>query len=141
MNVNGYVVNGDIDFLYSKRRIGSDFADPDKPTVKLLSSRLSAANAATGTTSRVIVTFECLIRPVKVVSREVRTVRSREETIDEDRITQTFPRMARERRSIFATLGVSLLVAVSAWLTALVPSAHALDRFPRMSRTDYGPES
>ncbi|MDC8448149.1 MAG: hypothetical protein LV473_07310 [Nitrospira sp.] len=61
MNVNGYVVNGDIDFLYSKRRTGSDFADPDKPTFdQFYRVDCVAANAATGATSRVIVTFDCL---------------------------------------------------------------------------------
>jgi hypothetical protein len=61
MNVNSYVVNGDIDFLYSKRRTGSDFADPDKPTYdQYYRVDCLAANAATGATSRVIVTFDCL---------------------------------------------------------------------------------
>lgn len=61
MNVNGYIVNGDIDFLYSKRRTGSDFADPDKPTYdQFYRVDCVAANAATGATSRVIVTFDCL---------------------------------------------------------------------------------
>ncbi len=61
MNVNGYVVNGDIDFLYSKQRVGSNLADPDKTTREnYYRVDCTAANAATGTTSRVIVTFECL---------------------------------------------------------------------------------
>lgn len=61
MNVNGYTVNGDIDFLYSKRRTGSDFADDDKPTYdQYYRVDCVAANAATGATSRVIVTFDCL---------------------------------------------------------------------------------
>ncbi|MCC6140053.1 MAG: hypothetical protein IT389_05475 [Nitrospira sp.] len=61
MNVNGYVVNGDIDFLYSKQRAGSDFADSDKPTFdQFYRVDCVAANAATGATSRVIVTFDCL---------------------------------------------------------------------------------
>ena len=61
MNVNGYTVDGDIDFLYSKRRTGSDFADPDKPTYdQFYRVDCVAANAATGATSRVIVTFDCL---------------------------------------------------------------------------------
>jgi Tfp pilus assembly protein PilX len=61
MNVNGYVVNGDIDFLYSKRRTGSDFADSDKPTYdQFYRVDCVAANAATGASSRVIVTFDCL---------------------------------------------------------------------------------
>lgn len=61
MNVNGYTVDGDIDFLYSKRRTGSDFADPEKPTYdQFYRVDCVAANAATGATSRVIVTFDCL---------------------------------------------------------------------------------
>lgn len=61
MNVNGYTVNGDIDFLYSKRRAGSDFADTEKPTYdQYYRVDCVAANAATGATSRVIVTFDCL---------------------------------------------------------------------------------
>jgi Tfp pilus assembly protein PilX len=61
MNVNGYVVNGDIDFLYSKRRTGSDFADQDHPAYdQYYRVDCLAANAATGATSRVIVTFDCL---------------------------------------------------------------------------------
>lgn len=61
MNVNGYVVNGDIDFLYSKRRTGSDFADTDKPTYdQYYRVDCLAANTATGATSRVIATFDCL---------------------------------------------------------------------------------
>lgn len=61
MNVNGYVVNGDIDFLYSKPRSGSDLADKDKETRdNYYRVDCVAANAATGTTSRVIATFACL---------------------------------------------------------------------------------
>jgi hypothetical protein len=61
MNVNGYAVYGDIDFLYSKRRTGSDFADQDHPTYdQYYRVDCVAANAATGATSRVIVTFDCL---------------------------------------------------------------------------------
>lgn len=60
MNVNGYVVNGDIDFLYSKQRIGSDFAAQDKTYDQYYRVDCLAANAATGTTSRVVVTFDCL---------------------------------------------------------------------------------
>jgi hypothetical protein len=56
MNVNNYVVNGDIDFLYSKPRAGSD------ETTKDLVYRIdcTAANAANGATSRVIAVFDCL---------------------------------------------------------------------------------
>ena len=61
MNVNGYVVNGDIDFLFSQQRKGDDLADKDKVTRELY-YRIDcvAANAATGATSRVIATYECL---------------------------------------------------------------------------------
>ncbi|ULA62320.1 MAG: hypothetical protein LZF86_10181 [Nitrospira sp.] len=58
MNVNGYVVNGDIDFLYSKQRVGSDFTEPTYDQFYRVDC--VAANAATGATSRVIVTFDCL---------------------------------------------------------------------------------
>ena len=56
MTVNNYLVNGDIDFLYSKPRAGSD------PDTKDFFYRVdcTAANAATGATSRVIAVFDCL---------------------------------------------------------------------------------
>jgi Tfp pilus assembly protein PilX len=60
MNVNGYVVNGDIDFLYSRQRIGNDYAAEDKTYDQYYRVDCHAANAATGTTSRVVVTFDCL---------------------------------------------------------------------------------
>ena len=60
MNVNGYVVSGDIDFLYSKQRVGHDYASEDKTYDQYYRVDCLAANAATGTTSRVIVTFDCL---------------------------------------------------------------------------------
>lgn len=61
MNVNGYIVNGDIDFLYSKQRTGSNYADPEKPTYdQFYRVDCVAANAATGATSHVTVTFDCL---------------------------------------------------------------------------------
>lgn len=61
MNVNGYVVNGDIDFLYSKQRAGCNFADQETPCRDVY-YRVDclAANAATGATSRVIATYDCL---------------------------------------------------------------------------------
>lgn len=62
MNVNGYIVNGDIDFLYSRPRTGSDLAADDKVWDQYYRVDCLAANAATGTTSRVIVTFDCLNR-------------------------------------------------------------------------------
>lgn len=60
MNVNGYVVNGDIDFLYSRQRTGSDLAATDKVWDQYYRVDCLAANAATGATSRVVVTFDCL---------------------------------------------------------------------------------
>lgn len=61
MNVNGYIVNGDIDFLYAKQRTGSNYADQDEPTFdQFYRVDCVAANAATGTMSRVISTFDCL---------------------------------------------------------------------------------
>ncbi len=56
MTVNNYLVNGDIDYLYNKHRAGSD---PD--TLDLFYRvDCTAANAATGATSRVIAVFDCL---------------------------------------------------------------------------------
>lgn len=56
MTVNNYLVNGDIDFLYSKRRAGSDETTQDY----FYRVDCTAANAATGATSRVIAVFDCL---------------------------------------------------------------------------------
>ena len=56
MNVNNYVVNGDIDFLYSKQRAGSDENTKDY----FYRVDCTAANAANGSTSHVIATFDCL---------------------------------------------------------------------------------
>ena len=56
MTVNNYLVNGDIDFLYSKPRAGSD---PDTLDF-FYRVDCTAANAATGATSRVIAVFDCL---------------------------------------------------------------------------------
>ncbi|MEK7763639.1 MAG: hypothetical protein AAB433_18855 [Nitrospirota bacterium] len=56
MAVNNYLVNGDIDFLYSKPRAGSD---PDTLDF-FYRVDCTAANAATGATSRVIAVFDCL---------------------------------------------------------------------------------
>ncbi len=56
MTVNNYLVNGDIDFLYSKPRAGSD---PDTMDF-FYRVDCTAANAATGATSRVIAVFDCL---------------------------------------------------------------------------------
>ncbi|THJ22283.1 MAG: hypothetical protein CAF44_006735 [Nitrospira sp. CG24D] len=56
MAVNNYLVNGDIDFLYSKQRAGSDENTKDF----FYRVDCTAANAATGATSRVIAVFDCL---------------------------------------------------------------------------------
>ncbi len=56
MNVNNYVVNGDIDFLYSKQRAGSDEATKDY----FYRVDCTASNAANGATSHVIAVFDCL---------------------------------------------------------------------------------
>jgi hypothetical protein len=56
MNVNNYIVNGDIDFLYSKPRAGSDENTKDF----FYRVDCTAANAANGSTSHVIATFDCL---------------------------------------------------------------------------------
>ena len=56
MTVNNYLVNGDIDFLYSKPRAGSDQDTKDF----FYRVDCVAANAATGATSRVIAVFDCL---------------------------------------------------------------------------------
>ena len=56
MNVNNYVVNGDIDFLYSKPRAGSDERTKDF----FYRVDCTAANAANGATSHVIAVFDCL---------------------------------------------------------------------------------
>ncbi|ALA60821.1 hypothetical protein [Nitrospira moscoviensis] len=64
MNVNNYVINGDIDFLYSKLRTGDNAAgqsgDEQPSFDQFYRVDCTAANAATGATSRVIVTFDCL---------------------------------------------------------------------------------
>jgi len=61
MNVNNYVINGDIDFLYTKKKTGDNFADTDTLS-DIFTYRVdcTASNAATGTTSRVIAVFDCL---------------------------------------------------------------------------------
>lgn len=56
MTVNNYLVNGDIDFLYSKQRAGSNEETKDF----FYRVDCTAANAATGATSRVIAVFDCL---------------------------------------------------------------------------------
>jgi hypothetical protein len=63
MNVNNYVINGDIDFLFSQKKVGENLADTETLS-DLISYRVdcTAANAATGATSRVIVVFDCLAK-------------------------------------------------------------------------------
>lgn len=56
MTVNNYQVNGDIDFLYSKPKAGSEQGTNDF----FYRIDCTAANAATGATSRVIAVFDCL---------------------------------------------------------------------------------
>jgi Tfp pilus assembly protein PilX len=63
MNVNGYMINGDIDNLYAKPRPG--YA-PDEagqvPSDIFFRVDCTAANAATGATSRVIAVFACFLK-------------------------------------------------------------------------------
>jgi len=56
MNVNNYVVNGDIDFLYSKQRAGSDENTKDF----FYRVDCTASNAANGASSHVTAVFDCL---------------------------------------------------------------------------------
>jgi Tfp pilus assembly protein PilX len=61
MNVNNYVINGDIDFLYTKKKAGDNLADSESLS-DIFTYRVdcTAANASTGTTSRVIAVYDCL---------------------------------------------------------------------------------
>jgi len=61
MNVNNYVTNGDIDFLYSNQKTGDNLADPESLSVtQTYRVDCTAANTITGATSRVIAVYECL---------------------------------------------------------------------------------
>jgi hypothetical protein len=61
MNVNNYVINGDIDFLYSKQKSGDQLGNPEELSAnQFYRVDCTAANAATGATSRVIAVFDCL---------------------------------------------------------------------------------
>jgi len=61
MNVNNYVINGDIDFLYSKQKAGDNLGDTEGLSVNsFYRVDCTAANATTGATSRVVVVFDCL---------------------------------------------------------------------------------
>ncbi len=61
MTVNNYTITGDIDFLYSKQRTGDDISGAEGISAnQFYRVDCTAVNTATGTTSHVIVTFECL---------------------------------------------------------------------------------
>lgn len=61
MNVNNYVINGDIDFLYSKQKAGDNLGDTEGLSINsYYRVDCTAANATTGATSRVVVVFDCL---------------------------------------------------------------------------------
>ena len=60
MAVNNYVVTGDIDYLYNKPRAGSGQGNDDRTDDYFYRIDCTAANAATGATSRVIAVFDCL---------------------------------------------------------------------------------
>lgn len=59
MTVNNYVINGDIDFLYTRQKAGDDLTD-GLSVNSFYRVDCTAANATTGATSRVVVVFECL---------------------------------------------------------------------------------
>ncbi len=64
MNVNSYVVNGDIDKQFVKIRSGSQNSSGSSqtpPTDSFYRIDCQAVNRATGTTSRVIAVYQCLI--------------------------------------------------------------------------------
>ena len=64
MNVNNYVVNGDIDKQFVKIRAGSQNTggiSQAPPTDSYYRIDCQAVNAATGTTSRVITVYQCLV--------------------------------------------------------------------------------
>lgn len=60
MTVNNYLVNGDIDFLYNKLRAGGGQGSDERTEDLFYRVDCTAANAATGATSRVIAVFDCL---------------------------------------------------------------------------------
>jgi hypothetical protein len=59
MTVNNYTITGDIDFLYSKQRAGEELTEGIAAS-QFYRADCTAVNTATGTTSHVIATFECL---------------------------------------------------------------------------------
>ena len=64
MNVNNYVVNGDIDKQFVKIRAGSQNTGGSSqapPTDSYYRIDCQAVNAATGVTSRVIAVYQCLV--------------------------------------------------------------------------------
>lgn len=64
MNVNNYVVNGDIDKQFVKIRAGSQNTGGSSqapPTDSYYRIDCQAVNAATGATSRVIAVYQCLV--------------------------------------------------------------------------------
>ena len=61
LNVNNYVINGDIDFLYSKQKVGDSSTNQEELSVdQFYRVDCTATNAATGATSHVIAVFDCL---------------------------------------------------------------------------------
>ena len=60
MTVNNYLVNGDIDFLYNKPKAGTNQTNDERTDDLFYRIDCTAANAATGATSRVIAVFDCL---------------------------------------------------------------------------------
>jgi Tfp pilus assembly protein PilX len=61
LRVNNYDIDGDIDFLYAKKKAGDNLADVETLS-DIFTYRVdcTAANAATGATSRVIAVYDCL---------------------------------------------------------------------------------
>lgn len=59
MNVNNYVINGDIDKQFAKIRAGSQGTDQGIGTDHFYRIDCQAVNAATGATSRVIAVYMC----------------------------------------------------------------------------------
>lgn len=60
MNVNNYVVNGDIDKLFGKQRAGGSTEEQTPAMDMVYRIDCQAVNAATGATSRVIAVYQCL---------------------------------------------------------------------------------
>lgn len=60
MNVNNYVVNGDIDLQFGKQRPGGSTEEQTPAMDMVYRIDCQAVNAATGATSRVIAVYQCL---------------------------------------------------------------------------------